>query len=391
MSDIAEVTQDSVSRRAERAAVVAVIAIRAIFCVQLVVSVPHGLGRATRPWLFVVLSASAVAEAAVLAAVLWRRRRVTVAAGLVDLAFAAVAIAAEPGYSTGADRVGTWVAWGFGAGCAAAPTLGIALRRPRNAGAAALGLAAVYLAVSASVPRAPTAVVNCLALVGFVAAAHVVAGFVRELAAIADQARAAAEAAAREAERERQRRLLHDQATVLALLSHRQADPLLEASLRSQAATAAQRIRAFLGDVRAVSPEGVLAEPWPLLVDVVAGAVDDFDDLPITVNTDLVLHLRITSDQAELLLAALRTLLHNVRRHAAAATVTIHGDRLTAGRWELSVTDDGVGFDPDATTVGYGLGTQAGSALTAAGFAVDVDSAPGDGTRVTITSPEDRR
>jgi signal transduction histidine kinase len=386
--DAADESADSVSRRAERAVVVAVVAIRATFCAQLALAVPHGLTHATSPWLFGLLSALALAESSSLAAFAWRRRRITGAAAIADLGFACLVIAAEPFYSSPADRVGTWVAWGFGAGCAATLTVGTGLRRRRDAGAAAAVLAAAYLVVSASTPRPATAVVNSVALIGFVTASHLVANFLRELAAIADHARAAAASAAREAERERQRRLLHDQATVLALLSHHHDDPVLEGNLRIQAAAASRRVRAFLGDTRIASTDAVLSEDRPLLVDIVAAATADFSDLPITVNTDLVPHLRVRSQPAELLLAAIRTLLHNARRHAKASTVTIHGDLIDGARWELSITDDGVGFDPATTPLGYGLSTQAGHALTAAGFTVALDSAPGEGTRITITSPE---
>ena len=376
------------SQRAERAVVVALLAIRATFCAQLVLAMPHGLTYATRPWLFASLAVLALVESSWLAVFTWRRRRVTGAAAVADLCFACLAIAVEPFYSSPADRVGTWVAWGFGAGCAATVTVGTGLRSRRDTAAAAAVLAAAYLVVSAPIPRPVTAVVNSVALIGFMTASHLVAAFLRELAAIADQARAAAAHAAREAERERQRRLLHDQATVLALLSHHHDDPVLEGNLRIQAAAASRRVRAFLGDTRVVEADSVLSQDRPLLVDVVAAATADFSDLPITVNTDLVPHLRVRTEAVDPLLAAVRTLLHNVRRHAAAGAVTIHGDLIEGGRWELSVTDDGVGFDPATTPLGYGLSTQAGAALTAAGFAVAVGSAPGEGTRITITSPE---
>lgn len=387
-SDIGGDRPDATFRRAERGTAIAVIAVRAVFFAQLALAVPQGLAQASRPWVFGALSALALTESAVLAAFVWGRQRVSGTVALTDSGFAVFTIAAEPFYSGSADRVGTWGAWGFGAGCAATITVGAGMRRRRDAGAAAAMLAAAYLAVSLPTPRPGTAVVNSVAMVGFTAASHLVAAFLRELAGIADQARAAAAAAAREAEHERQRRLLHDQATVLSLLSRRHDDPVLEGSLRIQAATASQRIRAFLGDTRDVEPDAVLAQERPLLVDVIAAAVGDFSDLPLTVNTDLVLRVRVRSEQAEVLLAAIRTLLHNVRRHAGASTVTIHGDRTADARWVLSVTDDGVGFDPAATELGYGLRTQAGQALVAAGFAVDVDSAPGDGTRIAISCPE---
>lgn len=368
--------------------VIAVIAVRLTFCLQVMLAVPDGLMHTARPWLYGLAVVLALAESSLLAIFSWRRQRITSTAALADLVITCLLITAELGYSSPQDRVGTWVAWGFGAGCVATLTVGTGLRRRRDASTAAVALAGVYLVASMPTPQPTTAVVNSVALVGFALGSHMVTGFLRELARTADAARAAAAASAQEAERERQRRLLHDQATVLALLSHRYDNPILEDNLRFQAAAASRRIRAFLGDTRTATPETVLSQARPLLVDIIAAATGDFSDLVITVNTDLILHQRVHSEQADLLLAAIRTLLHNVRCHAKTTTVTIHGDRITGDRWELSVTDDGIGFDPATSAPGYGLSTQAGEALTAAGFAVSVDSTPGDGTRVTISSPE---
>jgi signal transduction histidine kinase len=50
------------------------------------------------------------------------------------------------------------------------------------------------------------------------------------------------------------------------------------------------------------------------------------------------------------------------------------------------VQDDGVGFDP-TRPYGFGLRVQAGSALREAGLSVEVDSAPQEGSRITIVGP----
>ena len=82
--------------------------------------------------------------------------------------------------------------------------------------------------------------------------------------------------------------------------------------------------------------------------------------------------------------------LQNVTKHAAARTAAV---RLHAkGDWVvLSVSDDGVGFDPetDPGTTSFGLaGIRERAALLGAG--VHVRSAPGDGTTVTVRLPRDR-
>lgn len=84
------------------------------------------------------------------------------------------------------------------------------------------------------------------------------------------------------------------------------------------------------------------------------------------------------------LLRGAQEALSNVRRHAAASAVVL---RLSAvgGSVSMHVEDDGVGFDP-ATADGHGLAGLR-SRVAEAGGEVDVVSAPGGGTRVTVRVP----
>jgi signal transduction histidine kinase len=88
--------------------------------------------------------------------------------------------------------------------------------------------------------------------------------------------------------------------------------------------------------------------------------------------------------------------LQNAAKHAgggAAARVTIGRDVGTDGRdvVTFSVADDGAGFDP-AGSAGRGHGfVNMGDRLGAIGGTVEVDSAPGRGTRVSGTVPVDGR
>lgn len=82
------------------------------------------------------------------------------------------------------------------------------------------------------------------------------------------------------------------------------------------------------------------------------------------------------------------TLLHNVRLHADASSVVLHADINQGGsEWELTVRDDGCGFDPAAVRTGYGLRVQVTQTLTRHRIRVDVDSFPGDGTTITLHGP----
>lgn len=91
-----------------------------------------------------------------------------------------------------------------------------------------------------------------------------------------------------------------------------------------------------------------------------------------------------------LLLSAARQLLANVAQHAGAANVTV---RLAQrdGRVILTVEDDGTGFDPGAlpgrVAAGHiGLASQL-ERVQSAGGTLEIESAPGRGTRVEVDVP----
>jgi signal transduction histidine kinase len=53
------------------------------------------------------------------------------------------------------------------------------------------------------------------------------------------------------------------------------------------------------------------------------------------------------------------------------------------GNLELTVRDDGTGFDPDASHAGSGL-AHIRERMAELGGTVDIDSAPGRGTTITV-------
>jgi signal transduction histidine kinase len=88
------------------------------------------------------------------------------------------------------------------------------------------------------------------------------------------------------------------------------------------------------------------------------------------------------------LLRGAQEALANVRRHASANAVVLRVSRVgtaDAGQVSVHVEDDGIGFDP-ATSPGVGLAGLRDRAEQVGG-AVDVASAPGQGTRVTVRVP----
>jgi signal transduction histidine kinase len=75
--------------------------------------------------------------------------------------------------------------------------------------------------------------------------------------------------------------------------------------------------------------------------------------------------------------------LNNVRRHAQAHRVTL-ALQPVGERWQLSIVDDGTGFDPEQRGKGYGLlGMQERANLV--GGSLEVSSQPGEGTQVRLT------
>lgn len=99
-------------------------------------------------------------------------------------------------------------------------------------------------------------------------------------------------------------------------------------------------------------------------------------------------------EQATTLFRVAQSALANVREHAHATNVTVtlhhHQDHV-----ELEVCDDGVGFDHahlgDVCRSGRGLGLPSAQArLREYGGDLDVDSAPGRGTRIRATLPARR-
>ncbi|MGY1748463.1 sensor histidine kinase [Modestobacter sp. SYSU DS0511] len=96
----------------------------------------------------------------------------------------------------------------------------------------------------------------------------------------------------------------------------------------------------------------------------------------------------LTRAEEIVLLRGAQEALANVRRHAAASAVVLQVSRVgtgESGQVSVHVADDGVGFDP-ATSAGVGLAGLRDRAAEVGG-AVDVVSAPGEGTWVTVRVP----
>ncbi|GAA2265664.1 hypothetical protein GCM10010402_21760 [Actinomadura luteofluorescens] len=376
----------------ELCAVAVFAGVRVVNLAQFAVASPVALRQATSPVLLLVVLGGYLAESAAVGAVVagaraFRDRRW----GWADTATAGAVLLAQPLFTVPSDRTGSWTAWGFACTLSSAVGAAVVFTRRRHVAAAVAVLAGCYLAATlpgAADGSAATVLGNAFAYVGFAVLARLMVGYLRRLAGDAERAREEAARAAADAarlrERERQRLLLHDNISVLRLFAGGGVPEELDEPLRARAMALANRVRAFL-DEAAVEPPPVKGADGRSLVSAVRAAVGDYRDLPVEVSVDLAGGVRLPEAAAGAVRAAVGTLLANVRVHADAASVVVHADADPAeGEWEVTVTDDGRGFDPAVTPRGFGLRVQVEQALAAHAIAVHVHSVPGDGTRVTL-------
>lgn len=329
-------------------------------------------------------------ESAVVAFLAVRRRAYrSTRLALVDVATSVLLLLAETVTVPLTARYTSWAGWAYPVSLGAAAGAAIALPRLWHVVASVACLVAAYLAVTL-VPatkneQVTTAVTDALSYIGFAAVLRGISGYLRRLARAADTARGEAAWLAAYVERSRHRQLLHDQASVLALLSEPVQEPLAS-SLRQQAAAGAAKIRWFLTEEDPVPGDNPVPsdgrQPAASLREQVLATCSTFSDLPMVVTVDLVLDDPPPAVTVALV-DALATLLHNVRRHANAAEVVVHVES-EGGRWELVVRDQGVGFDPLVTPRGYGLQEQVVTPIRALGGQVSITSEPGNGTTVRV-------
>lgn len=308
-----------------------------------------------------------------------RRRRLVTA----DIVFGAVLLLLQPLIAREEHRIGSWEAWGYAVTLSCALLAGMALSR-RWMWGAVVGLSAAYLVGGLQGNMLSgqlwSALTNVFGYGAFALVGAVISDYLRRLGAEADLQRGLAEQAAAEAERNRARMVLHDTASLLTRLGRGAAD---DAVLRRQATAGANAVTAFMAGV---AGREVTDGESRCLADVVADAASAFVDLPITLNLDLARDLDLDPDLVRVVGGAVVTLLHNVRQHAQADTCVVHADATDDGRsWEVTVRDDGRGFDPASTSQGFGLSRQVRAAAEAAGLGVSVVSGPDEGTVVTLS------
>lgn len=108
----------------------------------------------------------------------------------------------------------------------------------------------------------------------------------------------------------------------------------------------------------------------------------------VTCTTYQVDDLTLPADTLGAVGRGVATLLENVAHHSGAREATVYA-RLENGRFEVTVTDTGSGFDPTTTPWGLGLSKIAGEHLTHHQIDRTIRSAPGQGTTITLSAMVD--
>lgn len=237
----------------------------------------------------------------------------------------------------------------------------------------------VTTALSSAATLAVTLSSVCNVLL-FGAAAAIGAGYLRRLGASFDEPHQQMVDATRRFELERYKLTVHDASGVLRMLADESTPPFTLPALRRQARKESMRLRAY---ITRDPVDDTITTPMTL-AGIVRAATEDFIDLPLVIHAELAEDVPILERPALLLQRAVTTLLYNIRIHAGATKVTVHADH-EDGEWELSIHDDGVGFDAQPSTFGFGLREQVFAALQGCGIDVELTSRPSRGTLVTIT------
>lgn len=210
-----------------------------------------------------------------------------------------------------------------------------------------------------------------------------------------DRLRATIEAAERE--RTHWARELHDETlqglgglrVMLSSALRRGDDDLLEQSARDAVEQLTVDIANLRGMISELRPAALDELGLEAALEGLAARVAAAGDLVI--ETDLHIRFpnmpRLPIEVSTAMYRLVQEALNNVIKHARASHVWISAVR-GGGRLDISVRDDGVGFDPETSSNGFGLiGMRERTELV--GGVYDVLSAPGSGTTVRATVPVD--
>jgi signal transduction histidine kinase len=140
-------------------------------------------------------------------------------------------------------------------------------------------------------------------------------------------------------------------------------------------------LRALIFELR---PESLAMEGLVAALEKQLAAVRSRHGIEITADLGLEPDLRL--DLKEVLYRVGQEALHNTVKHARATHVAIRLHR-EGSRMQLTISDDGLGFDPRGEFPGH-LGLRSMRERTArVGGTLDIESSPGGGTAITVDVP----
>ena len=327
------------------------------------------------------LLAAIAAESAVLCTACLRARRVRSWWSVADLAFTIFVLAASAMASV--RYGGLYVAYPYSVICSVA--FGVGLRRLSAVLAATVFLAAGYLYGGGYLHADPAShvVINAITYFPNTVVAWAVARQLRRMGRELDASRSREAMLARDQERLRHARMLHDRVLqTMETLARGQwiADTVLKARVAEEAVW----LRGLVEGTDEAAGGDLLGQLGKLAARAAR------DGLHVELNYATVrgpaILAALDSQRSAALAGAVSEALTNVVKHAATASAVL---RLTATPAALVVTvlDQGRGFDAASQPEGMGLRESIRGRVTESGGTVRIDTAPGAGTYLEITMP----
>ncbi|MDQ2816313.1 MAG: ATP-binding protein [Actinomycetota bacterium] len=382
---------ETASERAQRLVLMAVTLFRIGGIVQVLLVVALVFTSYRHPALVALVVAGIMAENGILLTLCWRRRVLAQSWVFADVAVTAVALLTGAMLTSSADY-NTWANFAYPYSIIAQVNVGLGIRRLSVVMALNVAMASLYLALTVSIHHDPAwnTLANSLGYFTNSIVTWLVARELRVGGRRLDDSRQAAEEQAgllaRERERTRSARMLHDRVLqTLEMLAG--TDWIGDKQVRRRVAVEAAWLRSFVKD-GAGNQSPHLLEALIEMIErhISAGLRVLVNDAQLRASggDDL-----LSPDGMSALIGAVDELLTNVAKHAEAGEVTVR-IAPSGGGVQASVVDGGRGFDPDQPTNGTGLRHSVRGRIEEAGGVVRLDSAPGQGTSIEVWVPRAR-